>query len=137
MIIAVANQKGGVGKTTTAINLGVFLAEKGKKVLLVDLDPQSNLTSGIGFGMTIEEGQEKKIDNTLYDVLTGSMTVNEIFLATSSPNLFLAPAGIELAGAEVELVSAMSRESILSNALDAVRESFDFVLIDCPPRSVF
>ncbi|MBW7953419.1 MAG: ParA family protein [Candidatus Dojkabacteria bacterium] len=133
MIISIINQKGGVGKTTTTINLGVFMAEKGKKVLLVDLDPQSNLTSGLGFGMTVQNGAEKKISNTVYDVLTGDMDISQIFLATPYNNLFLAPAGIELAGAEVELVSALSRESILKGALAKVKDSFDFIFIDCPP----
>ncbi|KXK08350.1 MAG: Sporulation initiation inhibitor protein Soj [candidate division WS6 bacterium OLB21] len=109
------------------------MAEKGKKVLLVDLDPQSNLTSGLGFGMTVQNGAEKKISNTVYDVLTGDMDISQIFLATPYNNLFLAPAGIELAGAEVELVSALSRESILKGALAKVKDSFDFIFIDCPP----
>lgn len=133
MIVAITNQKGGVGKTTTAINLGVFLAKKGKKVLLVDLDPQSNLTSGLGFAPSKEIETPKKFNYSVYNILTGQVEPASVFISTNYKNLFLLPAGIELAGAEVELVSAMSRESILKGALDKLRDQFDMIFIDCPP----
>ena len=131
MIIAIANQKGGVGKTTTAINLGVFLAKKGKKVLLLDLDPQSNLSSGLGFNK--DENNPLKISHTIYDVLSGNAEISNVFVSTNYENLFLVPGGIELAGAEVELATAMSRETLLKSALEKIKDNFDFVFIDCPP----
>ena len=116
MIIAVANQKGGVGKTTTVINLGTYLGILGKKVLLVDLDPQSNLTSGIGFISNddsvnpIYEG----LSRSVYDILTGKANVKEVFVLTKYKNVHLIPSSIDLAGAEIELVNAISRETILN-----------------------
>ena len=136
MIIVFSNQKGGVGKTTTALNLGSFLAEKGKKVLLVDLDPQSNLTSGIGYSIHEKESDtipEKPKHKTVYDVLIGNKEFSEVFVSTQIENLFLVPAGIELAGAEIELVSLMSRETILRRKIQNVRNDFDYILLDCPP----
>lgn len=127
MIISLANQKGGVGKTTTSINLGVFLADAGKKVLVLDLDPQSNLTSGLGLT------KELAIDKNIYNLLSGKNEANEVYLSTKYKNLFIIPASIELAGAEVELVNAMSRETLLKSALESIRDEFDYVLIDCPP----
>lgn len=132
MILAISNQKGGVGKTTTAINLGVYLARLGKKVLLLDMDPQANLTSGIGFGRTQNE-EKPGFTKTIYDVMTGDVKISEIFVTTSTKNLYLAPSSIDLAGAEVELVNQLSRETILKNALESARKNFDYILIDCPP----
>jgi len=135
MIVAIANQKGGVGKTTTAINLAVYLGKLGKRILLVDLDPQSNLTSGIGFVSNedsinpIYEGLSKSI----YDVLDGKANVKEVFVVTKYENVHLIPASIDLAGAEIELVNTMSRETILKNALEEVKPEYDYIFIDCPP----
>jgi len=126
MILSFTNQKGGVGKTTSALNIGVYLAELGKKVLLVDLDPQSNLTSGIGM-----KKEDKK--NNIYTVLTGKAKSSESFYSTQIKNLYLIPSSIELAGAEVELVGAMSRENILKKAMDEIRSNFDYIIIDCAP----
>lgn len=126
-IIAVANQKGGVGKTTTAINLGAGLAEQGQRILLVDLDPQANATSGLGM-------QELEIDS-LYDALLGGSTVTSKILPTRLPNLFLIPADLDLAGAEVEIARMSDHLTRLKNALSILRtdRTFDFVLLDCPP----
>jgi len=125
-IIAVANQKGGVGKTTTAVNLSSCLAYKGKKVLLIDIDPQGNSTSGLGV-------DKKKIKKSSYDVLINDVDIRETFVSTPIENLLLCPSNIQLAGAEVELVSTISRETRLKNSLEEVKENFDFILIDCPP----
>ncbi|MBN1331504.1 ParA family protein [Candidatus Dojkabacteria bacterium] len=126
MIIAFTNQKGGVGKTTSALNIGVYLASMGKKVLLVDVDPQANLTSGIGFERTNQ-------GNGAYELLTQKIPAAKSFFSTKIENLYIIPSSIDLAGAEVELVSAMNRERILFTALNEIKNSFDFVLIDCPP----
>ncbi|MCL2496118.1 MAG: AAA family ATPase [Clostridiales bacterium] len=125
-IIAIANQKGGVAKTTTAINLGAMLARLGQKVLIVDIDPQGNATSGLGV-------DRKKIQHCIYDVLINALPVQALSLATAYDNLSLLPATIQLAGAEVELVPAISREHKLRRALAQVRSAYDFVFIDCPP----
>lgn len=123
--IAVVNQKGGVGKSTTAINLATCLAEEGKKVLLVDLDPQGNTTSGMGYS-------KHEIQWTVYDVMLRGIARKEAVLPTQF-GLDLLPANLDLAGAEVELVSLMSRESKLKRSLEGVSKDYDFVLVDCPP----
>jgi len=125
-VIAVANQKGGVGKTTTAVNLGAGLAELGYRVLVVDLDPQGNATTGLGIdGRTFEL--------SMYDVIMRDAPMEDCIEPTSLKNLFVAPATIDLAGAEIELVPSFSRELKLRKALESVSGEFDFVLIDCPP----
>ena len=125
-IVAIANQKGGVGKTTTAVNLSACLAEQGKKVLLVDADPQGNSTSGLGVK---KEGDVKSI----YDVLINDVSVDEATKDTLIPTLKLLPAHISLAGAEVELVNMLAREQILKRALNATQGGYDYIFIDCPP----
>ena len=124
-IVSVANQKGGVGKTTTAVNLSTILAKKGKKVLLIDADPQGNATSGLGL--------EKNMELSTYDILVNDTTIDQVTQKTSIKNLVLCPSNISLAGAEVELVSMMSREQRLKEKLDVVKDLFDYIFIDCPP----
>ncbi|MDX2344958.1 MAG: AAA family ATPase [Acidimicrobiia bacterium] len=125
-IVAIANQKGGVGKSTTAINLGAGLAIQGERVLLVDLDPQGNTSSGLG----IDRGS---IELSTYDVLIDDVALEDVIEPTSVRDLYIVPATIELAGAEIELVSLFSREMRLANALKSILDRYDFVLIDCPP----
>jgi chromosome partitioning protein len=126
-IICIANQKGGVGKTTTSVNLSSCLAARGRKVLLVDLDPQGNASSGLG--LKKHEYQEANI----YHVLIGEKTIDDIRMGTSNPNLFVAPATPDLVGAEIELVDAQRREYRLREAIGTVADGYDYVLIDCPP----
>lgn len=125
-LIAVANQKGGVGKTTTAVNLGAAAAEIGHRVLIVDLDPQGNATTGLGMN-------PRSLEASMYDVLLQDVPMDDAIEAVAVRNLFLAPANLDLAGAEIELVPAFSREMRLKNALDKVRDDYDLILIDCPP----
>jgi chromosome partitioning protein len=125
-VLAVANQKGGVGKTTTTVNLGAALAEMGYRVLVVDLDPQGNATTGLGVNA-------RNLDTSIYDVLLHDVPVEDCIEPTNLRNLFLVPATIDLAGAEIELVPAFSRELRLKRAIAPVLDEFDFVLIDCPP----
>jgi chromosome partitioning protein len=125
-ILAVANQKGGVGKTTTAVNLGAALAELGYRVLVVDLDPQGNATTGLGIN-------SRNLEATIYDVILHDVPMVDAIEPTSLRNLFVVPATIHLAGAEIELVPAFSRELRLRRAIEQVTQDFDFILIDCPP----
>ena len=125
-IIAIINQKGGVGKSTTAINLGAALGEMGKQVLLVDLDPQGNASSGLGV-------EKSLIQKCIYDVLLNDVPIEEVIIPDIAEGLDIAPATINLAGAEVELVSEMARENRLKDAVGSMRGKYDFILIDCPP----
>ena len=125
-VIALANQKGGVGKTTTSVNLGACLADAGKKVLLIDLDPQGNATSGLGI-------DKKKIEQSVYDVLIDDVPLTNVVQKSSHEGLDIAPTTIELSGAEVELTSMMARETRLKDAFGDVKDQYDFILIDCPP----
>jgi chromosome partitioning protein len=125
-VLAIANQKGGVGKTTTAVNLGAALAELGYRILVVDLDPQGNATTGLGIN-------PRNLEASVYDVILHDVPIEDCIEPTNLRNLFLVPATIDLAGAEIELVPAFSRELRLKRAIDSVLEDFDFVLIDCPP----
>ncbi|MFO7952888.1 MAG: AAA family ATPase [Bacillota bacterium] len=125
-IIALANQKGGVGKTTTAINLSASLAKYGSKVLLVDTDPQGNATSGVGLA-------KQDIETCIYNSLIDDLPVKKIILDTAWENLSLAPATIQLAGAEIELVSVVSREEKLKRAISSITDDYAYIIIDCPP----
>jgi chromosome partitioning protein len=125
-IIAIANQKGGVGKTTTAVNLGAALAELGFRVLVIDLDPQGNATTGLGIS-------HRNVEGSIYDVVMNDVGIDDCVEPTSVRNLFVVPATIDLAGAEIELVPAFSRELKLRRALKHVRDEYDYTLIDCPP----
>jgi len=124
-IISIANQKGGVGKTTTSINLSTILAKKGKRVILIDADPQGNATSGVGV--------EKNAKYSTYDVLVSDIDIVQALEKTPIKNLLICPSNINLAGAEVELVSMMSREQRLKEKIDEIKDEFDYAIIDCPP----
>lgn len=124
-IISVANQKGGVGKTTTTVNLSAGLANRGKKVLIIDADPQGNATSAVGV--------DKECELSTYDVLVNEVDMNEVIQSTSTKKLNICPSNINLAGAEVQLVSMVSRELRLKEQLDKIKENYDYIFIDCPP----
>jgi len=126
-IIAIANQKGGVGKTTTSINLSACLAELGKKVLVIDLDPQGNTTSGFGI-------DKEEIENTVYELMLGECSIRESMTKVENiEHLYLIPSNVNLAGAEIELLGISEKEYILKNAVDYIRDDYDFIIIDCPP----
>ncbi|MCL5676994.1 MAG: AAA family ATPase [Firmicutes bacterium] len=125
-VMAIANQKGGVGKTTTAVNLSACLADLGKRVLVIDIDPQGNTTSGLGI-------DKKRVNGSIYDALINDAPADSVVQRTGLPRLEIIPATIDLAGAEIELVPTMSRENKLKKVLEPVRGDYDFTLIDCPP----
>ena len=125
-IIAVANQKGGVGKTTTAINLSSCLAEKGKKVLAVDMDPQGNMTSGLGV-------DKNSVENTIYDLIIGESCIDEVLRKDIMKNLDIIPANIDLSAAEIELIDVEDKEYIVRNVIKDIKDNYDYIIIDCPP----
>ena len=125
-VIAVANQKGGVGKTTTSVNLSACLAELGYRTLLIDLDPQGNASSGVGI-------ETRAIETSIYDVLLNDAAMEDCVEPATVKNLFVAPANLDLAGAEIELVNEMAREHRLKRAIDQELDRYDYIIIDCPP----
>lgn len=125
-IIAVANQKGGVGKTTTAINLSACLAEKGKKILTIDIDPQGNTSSGLGV-------DKNNLENTVYQLIIGECSIEECMLVNILDNLSLLPSNVNLTGAEIELIGIEEKEFILKKEIEKIRDNYDYIIIDCPP----
>lgn len=125
-IIAVANQKGGVGKTTTAINLSACLAEKGKKVLTIDIDPQGNTSSGLGIN-------KNELKYTIYELMIGTCTLEECLIKDVIDNLSILPSNVNLAGAEIELIGVEDKEYILKREIEKIRDEYDYIIIDCPP----
>lgn len=125
-VIAIANQKGGVGKTTTSTNLSASLAELGKKVLVVDIDPQGNATSGLGI-------DKNNLENTLYELLVGECELEECLISDALENLSVLPSNVNLSGAEIELIGVDKREYILKKNLEKIRDNYDYIIIDCPP----
>ena len=125
-IVAIANQKGGVGKTTTSINLSACLAEKGKKVLAIDLDPQGNMTSGLGV-------DKDEVDNIVYELILDECSIRESITETVVDGLSIIPSNVHLAGAEIELLGINDKEYILKSSVDYIKDDYDFIIIDCPP----
>lgn len=125
-IIAIANQKGGVGKTTTSINLSACIAAKGKKVLVIDIDPQGNTTSGYGI-------EKNELENTIYELILGDCSIEDCILKEVFPNISILPSNVNLAAAEIELIGVEKKEFILKNEVDWVKDRYDFIIIDCPP----
>ena len=125
-IIAIANQKGGVGKTTTSINLSSCIAAKGKKVLVIDIDPQGNTTSGFGI-------EKNELENTVYELILGDISIEDCIVKDIFPNISILPSNVNLAAAEIELIGIDKKEYILKNEVDWVKDRYDFIIIDCPP----
>lgn len=125
-IIAIANQKGGVGKTTTSINLSSCIATKGKKVLVIDIDPQGNTTSGFGI-------EKNELENTIYELILGDCSIGDCILKEILPNVSILPSNVNLAAAEIELIGVEKKEYILRNEVDYIKDQYDFIIIDCPP----
>ena len=125
-VIALANQKGGVGKTTTAINLSASLAEKGRKVLAIDMDPQGNMSSGLGL-------DKNSIDGTIYDMIIGESDVEEVIHKNTIENLDILPSNVDLSAVEIEMIDVENKEFVVRNAIQKIRDNYDYVIIDCPP----